>query len=67
MPLEVSRMKTRVSEALNNILAIVDHYEAKIADARVYSAKEALRIVANEVEKDGLNYGKDLHSNEDPT
>ena len=60
-------MKNRVSQALSNIVAVVDHYEAKIADARVYSAKDALRIVAKEVEKDGLNYGTDLHSNDDPT
>lgn len=67
VPLEVSRMKSRVSEALNNILAVVDYYEARIAEARVTSAKDALRVVAKEVEKDGLNYGKDLHSNEEPT
>ncbi|OBZ78701.1 putative glycine dehydrogenase (decarboxylating), mitochondrial [Grifola frondosa] len=43
-----------------------DYYEAKIRDAGVQSAKEALRVVAKEQEKDGLNYPKNLHGADDP-
>ncbi|CCM03132.1 uncharacterized protein FIBRA_05253 [Fibroporia radiculosa] len=53
-------------EALANILAVTEHYEAKIQETTATSANQALRIVAGTIEHDGLVYGKDLHTEELP-
>lgn len=55
-------MNSAVAEAMANIFATTDHYETKIIAAGAKTAKDALRVVAKEIEKDGLSYGKNLHS-----
>ncbi|KAH9942957.1 hypothetical protein B0H21DRAFT_779789 [Amylocystis lapponica] len=62
----VSELQAHVTDATANILAVTDYYESKIGEAGVHSANAALRVVAKEIEKDGLCYGKDLHSAEEP-
>ncbi|KAI0964018.1 hypothetical protein AcW1_000938 [Taiwanofungus camphoratus] len=58
----LSGMNSAVAEAMANIFATTDHYETKIIAAGAKTAKDALRVVAKEIEKDGLGYGKNLHS-----
>ncbi|KAI0778369.1 hypothetical protein BD413DRAFT_465054 [Trametes elegans] len=53
-------------QALDNIIALAEHYETTLRDADVRSATQGLRAVAQEVEKDGLKYGVDLHGTDDP-
>ncbi|KZT02439.1 DUF1741-domain-containing protein [Laetiporus sulphureus 93-53] len=52
------------TEALTNILSVTDHYEGKVTMAGAASARSALRVVAKEIEKDGLIYRTDLHKEE---
>ncbi|KAI9065925.1 hypothetical protein FKP32DRAFT_1623459 [Trametes sanguinea] len=56
----------RASQALSNIIALAELYEAKLREAGVRSANQGLRAVAKEIEKDGLTYGTDLHGTDDP-
>ena len=55
-----------MSQALENVLAVAEHYETKLREAGVRSANQGLRAVAKEIEKDGLSYGEDLHGLDDP-
>ncbi|OCH94681.1 hypothetical protein OBBRIDRAFT_788932 [Obba rivulosa] len=61
-----SSINDRTQEALTNILATTDYYENKIKDAGVQSATDALRLVAREIDQNGLNYNKDHHQGSDP-
>ncbi|KAI0734702.1 hypothetical protein C8Q72DRAFT_770467 [Fomitopsis betulina] len=54
------------SDALTNILAVAIYYETKVREAKATSARSALRAVAKEVDRDGLNYGENLHVDEPP-
>ncbi|CDO72963.1 hypothetical protein BN946_scf185007.g17 [Trametes cinnabarina] len=56
----------RAPQALSNIIALAELYEAKLREAGVRSANQGLRAVAKEIEKDGLSYGIDLHGTDDP-
>ncbi|KAI0361420.1 hypothetical protein OH77DRAFT_1392058 [Trametes cingulata] len=58
--------QTRASQALSNIAALAEQYEAKLRDAGVRSANQGLRAVAKDIEQDGLSYGADLHGTDDP-
>ena len=58
--------QSRASQALANILAVARHYETKLSEASIRSASQGLRAVAKEIEKDGLNYGLDVHGADDP-
>ncbi|OJT08174.1 UPF0668 protein C10orf76 -like protein [Trametes pubescens] len=63
----VSGSKPRAKQALGNIIALAEQYEAKLREAGVRSANQGLRAVAKEIEKsDGLSYGVDLHGTDDP-
>ena len=53
-------------QALRNIIAVAENYETKLREAGVRSANQGLRVVAREIEKDGLSYGEDLHGLDDP-
>ena len=62
----LSASASRVSQALENVLTVAEHYETKLREAGVRSANQGLRAVAKEIEKDGLSYGEDLHGLDDP-
>lgn len=63
----VSGSKPRAKQALENIIALAEHHEAKLREAGVRSANQGLRAVAKDIEKsDGLSYGVDLHGTDDP-
>ncbi|KAI0652036.1 hypothetical protein C8Q79DRAFT_1019050 [Trametes meyenii] len=53
-------------QALANIAALAEGYEAKLRETGIRSANQGLRTVAKDIEKDGLSYGIDLHGAEDP-
>lgn len=55
-----------MSKALANVMAVSEYYEAKLHEAGIRSANQGLRTVAKEIEKDGLNYGEDVHGGDDP-
>ena len=65
-PKRTSGFNTPSSLALNNIIAVAEHYETKLQEAGVRSANQGLRTVAKEIEKDGLSYGEDVHGTDDP-
>lgn len=54
------------TDALANIHVVTIHHEVKIRDAGATTASRALRVLSKEVEHDGLNYGKDLHTEKPP-
>ncbi|KZT75029.1 hypothetical protein DAEQUDRAFT_807295 [Daedalea quercina L-15889] len=54
------------SDTLDNILAMTVQYEIKIREAKATSARGALRVVAKEIDRDGLSYGKNLHVDDPP-
>ncbi|RPD55914.1 DUF1741-domain-containing protein [Lentinus tigrinus ALCF2SS1-6] len=58
--------KSRAPQALANVTAVAEHYETKLRETGIRSANQGLRAVAKEIEKDGLNYGQDLHGTDDP-
>ncbi|KAL6310173.1 hypothetical protein BKA93DRAFT_722531 [Sparassis latifolia] len=59
-------LKDHATEALASIITLTDYYEAKIRDAGTSSASRALRIVASEIDKDGLVYSNHTHGAEEP-
>ncbi|KAI1789820.1 hypothetical protein LXA43DRAFT_1019739 [Ganoderma leucocontextum] len=65
-PKHTSGFNTPSSLALNNIIAVSEHYETKLQEAGIRSANQGLRVVAKEIEKDGLSYGEDVHGTDDP-
>ena len=65
-PKHTSSFNTPSSLALNNIIAVAEHYETKLQEAGVRSANQGLRAVAKEIEKDGLSCGEDVHGTDDP-
>ncbi|EIW64282.1 uncharacterized protein TRAVEDRAFT_33082 [Trametes versicolor FP-101664 SS1] len=66
-PKRVSGSKPRAKQALENIIALAEQFEAKLREAGVRSANQGLRAVAKDIEKsDGLSYGVDLHGADDP-
>ncbi len=62
----LSGSKSRAPQALANIIAIANRYETRLREAGVRSANQGLRAIAGEIDKDGLNYGTDLHGVDDP-
>ncbi|KAH9944225.1 uncharacterized protein BXZ73DRAFT_39788 [Epithele typhae] len=62
----VSSALSNASQALANITAVAEQYEAKLREAAIRSANQGIRAIAKEIEKDGLNYGQDLHGADDP-
>ncbi|KAL0068682.1 hypothetical protein AAF712_004398 [Marasmius tenuissimus] len=42
-------------EFLGNVLGVTKHYEEKIALTRAKTAREGLRVVAKEIDRDGLS------------
>ena len=65
-PKHISSFNTLSSLALDNIVAVAEHYETKLQEAGVRSANQGLRTVAKEMEQDGLSYGEDIHRTDDP-
>ncbi|KAI0801082.1 hypothetical protein C8Q74DRAFT_1240211 [Fomes fomentarius] len=62
----LSGSESRAPQALTNIIAVADHYETRLREAGVRSANQGLRVIASEIDKDGLNYGTDLHGADNP-
>jgi hypothetical protein len=51
---------------VNNILETVSFYEAKIANASAKTAKDAMKVVARELELEGLHGVKQTLDSEPP-
>ncbi|KAJ7619200.1 hypothetical protein DFH06DRAFT_1235619 [Mycena polygramma] len=51
---------------LARLLSSIQFYQTKVTDAHAQSAKGALRVVAAEIDRDGLHGMKDVHDTEPP-
>ncbi|KIJ66287.1 hypothetical protein HYDPIDRAFT_174431 [Hydnomerulius pinastri MD-312] len=54
------------SKSLKHLLSVVSYYEGQISATTTRTAKDALRVVAKLIEKDGLHGVSDSHDTEDP-
>lgn len=55
------------TRALAHLLSVTDFYGNLIAQAGTHTAKDAMKVVAKEVEKDGLHAGtRDALEHEEP-
>jgi isocitrate lyase len=56
------------TRALAHLLSVTGFYSNLIAQTGAHTAKDAMKIVAKEVEKDGLHVGtKDMQEHEEPS
>ena len=62
----ISLVTERPTEILTHILKTTEFYEEKVEAAGTRTAKDAMCIVAREIEKDGLHRTKDLREIEEP-
>jgi len=54
------------TKALAHLLSVTDFYGNLISQTGAYTAKDAMKIVAEEVEKDGLHVGNVMQEHEEP-
>ncbi|KAH7927264.1 hypothetical protein BV22DRAFT_1032014 [Leucogyrophana mollusca] len=62
----VSFRSDSTTKALSRLFSVVGFYENLIATAGVQTAKEAIRVVAKDIEKDGLHGLTDVQAIDDP-
>lgn len=62
------RRMTSPSDALRHILATVSHYEKKVQESGVTlsSASSVLKLIAREVEREGLFGAKEMNEDDPP-
>lgn len=48
-------------DSLNNLISVTDFYGNLISSAGAHTAKDAMKIVAIDIEKDGLHIGPGEH------
>ncbi|KAA1467980.1 DUF1741-domain-containing protein [Dentipellis sp. KUC8613] len=52
--------------ALSRLLEVADFYQAKVGDVRIRSANDAMRVVAKDVEQDGIHGVKEVPVDDPP-
>jgi len=66
-PRRASWQSDNTTKTLAHLLSVTDFYGNLIAQAGAYTAKDAMKIVANDIEKDGLHLGTaDAWEHEEP-
>lgn len=64
----VDRRATNPAEALRHLLATVSHYEKKVQEsgADLSSASYVIKLIAKEIERDGLLGAKEMNEDDPP-